>query len=50
MGGGIFNASSYAVLLDPFSATYILNNTDTNSGLNGITANIDGVWSIYTGF
>ncbi len=50
LGGGIFNASSYAVLLDPFTATYTVNNTDTNSGLNGITANIDGVWGIDTGF
>jgi len=42
-GGGIFIASGATVSIDPFSVANTINNTDS-SGLNGSTANIDGIY------
>jgi len=43
-GGGIYHlfGSSRKVYLDSFTVANTINNTDNYSGLNGITANIDG--------
>ena len=49
-GGGLYIATGASVTLDAFSVTYIVNNTDSNTGLNGSTANIDGSYALDTGF
>jgi predicted outer membrane repeat protein len=42
-GGGIYIASAATVYLDSFTVANTINNTD-KSGLNGLTANIDGTY------
>jgi hypothetical protein len=49
LGGGLYIASAAPVSLDAWSVTNTTNNLD-GSGLNGATANIDGVYAINTGF
>jgi hypothetical protein len=44
-GGGLYIASGSTVSLDAFTVANIINNTDS-SGLNGSTANIDGLYTL----
>jgi hypothetical protein len=44
-GGGIYIATGATVYLHAFTVANTINNTD-ESGLNGLTANIDGTYTL----